>query len=112
MNVAHPAGHPVAQAASSVSVTGRPQGGTVVVVSNTHRGLIHVEVSNVHAGLEAVVVIVYGAQSVDEGVSVGRMMIGPPGLMVVFGSAGAVGAAGGMVVGSNVGSSCSVMVSV
>ena len=70
MNVAQPAGHSVAQVASSVSVTGTPQEGTVVVVSNTHSGLIHVEVSNVHAGLGAVVVIVYGAQpsvAVDEG---------------------------------------------
>lgn len=109
--MAQPAGHAVAHAASSVSVTARPQGGTVVVVSNTHSGLIHVEVSKVHAGLVAVVVIVYGAQSSDavgEGASVGRMIIGPPGLMVVFGS----GATGGMVVGSIVGSSCSVMVSV
>jgi len=61
--VAQPAGHSVAHVASSVSVTGVPQLGTVVVVSMTHSGLMHSEVSNVHAGLSAVVVTVYGAQS-------------------------------------------------
>jgi hypothetical protein len=104
--VAQPAGHAVAHTASSVSVTGVPQLGTVVIVSMTHIGLTQSEVSNVHAGLSAVVVTVYEPQFSDvvgAGASIGRITIGPPGLAVVFGS----------VVGwTMTGSSCSVTVSV
>jgi hypothetical protein len=104
--VPQPAGHSVAHAASSVSVIGVPQLGTVVVVSMTHIGLMQSEVSKVHAGLSAVVVIVYGAHcsdAVGEDASVDVITTGPPGLAVVLGS----------VVGwTIIGSSCSVTVSV
>jgi hypothetical protein len=103
VNVPQPAGHSVAQAASSVSVIGVPQLGTVVVVSITHIGLIHSEVSKVHPGSVAVVVMVYGAHSPTAVVEGAAVIIGPPGLTVVLGS----------VVGwTMTGSSCSVTVSV